>query len=168
MAVQVQKTGRPKMPDGYGVPEKDDTLLPWSYVEERMTPARNYWIVTAGRDGRPAATPVWGVWLDGRLYFDGSPTTRRGRNIRANANTVVHLESGDEVVILEGQTTILDGAPERALAERVAAAYTDKYKEFGYSPTPDQWDQGGLFIFTPSVVMGWSQFPQNVTRWEVG
>lgn len=160
------KVGRPIMPDGYGVPENDNTLLPWTYVEERMTAARNYWIVTADRASEPAATPVWGAWHAGKLYFDGAPTTRRGRNIRENSKVVVHLESGDEVVILEGEAVILDTAPERALAEQVAAAYSAKYAKDGYSPTPDQWDNGGLFIFTPKKALGWSKFPENVTRWE--
>ena len=159
-------TDRPIMPDGYGVPENDNGLLPWSFVEERMIAAKNYWIGTASSRGTPAATPVWGAWVDGKLYFDGAPTTRRGKNISANPRVVVHLESGDEVVILEGRTVILSGAPDRALAEKVAAAYRDKYAQFGYSPNADQWDGGGLFIFTPKKVMGWSKFPENVTRWK--
>jgi hypothetical protein len=161
------KIGRPKMPDGYGVPETDEHLLPWSYVVDHMTLAHNYWITTATPEGKPAATPVWGVWMDGKLYFDGAPSTRRGRNIRANPQTVVHLESGDEVVILEGETIILNSAPERGLAERLSAAITAKYGEAGYSPQPDQWDQGGLFVFQPEMGMGWSKFPENVTRWQI-
>lgn len=160
------KAGRPLMPDDYGVPANNDTVLPWSYVEEQMVSARNYWISTSSKNGRPAATPVWGAWLEGKLYFDGAPTTRRGRNIRGNPQVVVHLESGDQVVILEGEAVILDGPPERALAEKVAASYTAKYAASGYSPTPDQWDGGGLFIFTPRMAMGWTKFPENVTRWK--
>jgi general stress protein 26 len=160
------KVGRPKMPDGYGVPEHNNTVLPWSYVEERMQAARNYWVVTASQGGRPAATPVWGAWIAGKLYFDGAPTTRRGRNITQNPRVVVHLESGDEVLILEGTAEILSGAPDRALAEQVAAAYTKKYAP-AYEPSPDQWDAGGLFIFTPQLGLGWTIFPENMTRWEV-
>lgn len=159
--------GRPKMPDDYGVPETDEGALPWSYVEERMAAARNYWITTASQRGKPAATPVWGVWIEGRLYFDGSPVTRRGRNISENPRVVVHLESGDQVVILEGSARILSSAPERALAEKIAAAYTQKYAAAGYSPAPEQWDHGGLFIFEPVMGMGWTQFPNDVTRWKV-
>jgi general stress protein 26 len=159
------KAGRPVMPDGYGIPDNNNDLLPWSFVEERMVAAKNYWISTASKSGKPAATPVWGAWVDGRLYFDGAPQTRRGRNISQNPNVVVHLESGDQVVILEGRARILDGAPERALAEKVAEAYRAKYSDQGYSPTPEQWDGGGLFIFEPEKGMGWSEFPKNVTRW---
>jgi PPOX class probable F420-dependent enzyme len=159
--------GRSIMPDGYGVPENDDTVLPWSYVEERMASAKNYWIATASPEGKPSATPVWGAWVEGRLYFDGSPETRRGKNIAANPKVTVHLESGDEVVILEGEARIFSTAPERALSEKVAAAYREKYEKHGYAPQPNQWDQGGLFEFTPRSVMGWSKFPENVTRWKL-
>ncbi len=161
------QAGRPLMPDGYGVPEHNDTVLPWSYVDERMSAARNYWIVTASTDGRPAATPVWGAWVDEKLYFDGSPETRRGRNIAQNPRVVVHLESGDQVVILEGQAQILQSAPERSLAERVAAVYREKYAEAGYSPEATQWDQGGLMVFEPRMAMGWTKFPEDVTRWKI-
>ncbi len=161
------KASRPIMPDGYGIPENDDDLLPWSFVEQKMQEARNYWIATASKTGRPAATPVWGAWVDGKLYFDGSPETRRGRNIAQNPNVVVHLESGDQVVILEGKTRIYTTAPGRSLAERVAAAYTAKYAASGYSPTPNQWDAGGLFVFEPETAMAWTQFPRDVTRWKM-
>jgi nitroimidazol reductase NimA-like FMN-containing flavoprotein (pyridoxamine 5'-phosphate oxidase superfamily) len=158
---------RPLMPDGYGVPDNNESLLPWSYIEEHMQKARNYWISTANREGKPAATPVWGAWIDGKLYFDGSPETRRGRNITENPKVVVHLESGDSVVILEGEAVILSGAPERSLAARLSEAYTAKYKESGYSPGPESWDGGGLFIFTPEKAMGWTKFPEDLTRWKL-
>ncbi len=161
------RAGRPRMPDGYGVPDNNDDLLPWSYVDEKMGAAKNYWFATASRDARPAASPIWGVWLDGKLYGDGSPETRRGRNIAQNPRTVVHLESGDQVLILEGKARILPGAPERPLAERIAAAYTAKYGPLGYSPTPDQWDAGGLLIFEPETILAWTQFPKDVTRWKI-
>ncbi len=164
--VRAPKVGRPVMPDGYGVPENDQGLLPWSYVEQRMAEAKNYWITTVNPKGAPAATPVWGAWVEGRLYFDGAPETRRGRNIRKNPRVLVHLESGDEVVILEGRALILDGAPERGLAEKVAEAYRAKYSRLGYSPNADQWDGGGLFIFEPESGMGWKSFPKDVTRWK--
>jgi len=160
------RVGRPVFPADYGVPEHNQGLLPWSYVEERMRTAKNYWVATASPTGKPAVTPVWGVWLDGRLYFDGAPSTRRGRNIRRNPRAAVHLESGDQVVILEGTAAVLSGAPERGLAERLAAAYTAKYGDMGYSPEPEQWDGGGLFVFTPKTGMGWTKFPEDATRWE--
>src|SRR5262245_2158881 len=64
------KASRPHMP-GYGVPKDNKGLLPWSHLTKRMAEAQNYWICTVSPDGRPHATPVWGLWLDDRLYFGG-------------------------------------------------------------------------------------------------
>ena len=156
---------RPVMPEGYGVPETDEGLLPWSWAVERLERARNYWFSTTRPDGRPHAMPAWGTWVDGALYFEGSPETRRARNIASNPAVSIHLESGDEVVILEGEAEAV-AKPERALAERLAADFTSKYAEsHDYRPTPEQWDEGGLWALRPRVAFGWSEFPGNVTRW---
>ena len=154
------------MPDGYGVPEDDEGLLPWSWAVERLVEARNYWFSTTRPDGRPHAMPAWAVWLDGTLYFEGSPLTCRARNLAANAEVVVHLESGDEVVILEGEAREV-GKPSRALAERLSAAFTAKYAptRYEYRPASSQWDDGGLWAMSPRVAFGWSDFPADTTRW---
>jgi hypothetical protein len=109
--------------------------------------------------------PGWGVWLDETLYFEGSPLTRRARNL-ANPAVAVHLESGDEVVILEGEAREV-GKPERTLAERLAAGFTAKYADttYNYRPAPEQWDRGGLWAMKPRVALAWSDFPTDTTRW---
>jgi hypothetical protein len=153
------------MPAGYGIPDNDEGLLPWVWAVERLETARNYWFSTTRPDGRPHAMPAWAVWLDGELFFEGSPQTRRARNLAVSPAIVVHLESGDEVVILEGEAREV-GKPERALAERLAAAFTDKYAStHDYRPTPEQWDGGGLWAMRPRVAFGWSKFPSDTTRW---
>ena len=158
---------RPHFPEGYINANATTEILPWSYVQERMTQARNYWIVTATPQGKPSATPVWGVWIDDTLYFDGSPQTRRGRNIAANPQVTVHLESGDQALMLEGEAHILLGAPEKSLAERVAAAFREKYTKDGYAPETTQWDQGGLHVFKPHKVLAWTNFLKDPTRFKI-
>jgi nitroimidazol reductase NimA-like FMN-containing flavoprotein (pyridoxamine 5'-phosphate oxidase superfamily) len=163
------QTGRPTMPEGYGVPETDEGVLEWTWAVERLESALNYWFGTTRPDGRPHAMPAWAVFLDGTLYFEGSPRTRRARNLAENAAVVVHLESGDEVVILEGVAREV-GKPERALAEQLAAAFTAKYgsTKYEYRPPPEQWDNGGLWSMQPKVAFGWSDFPADTTRWRFG
>jgi nitroimidazol reductase NimA-like FMN-containing flavoprotein (pyridoxamine 5'-phosphate oxidase superfamily) len=161
--------GRPFMPAGYGVPDTDEGVLDWSWAVERLEPAPTYWFSTTRPDGRPHAMPAWGVWLDDGLYFEGSPATRRARNLAENAELVVHLESGDEVVILEGCAEEA-APPARELAERLAAAFTAKYgsTKWEYRPPPEQWDEGGLWVLRPRVAFGWSDFPRDTTRWRFG
>jgi hypothetical protein len=156
-------TERPAMPKDYGVPDHDEGLLPWSWAVERLAAAKNYWFHTTRPDGRPHAMPAWGAWVGGALYFDGSPETRRGRNLTANSNIVINLESGDEVVILEGEA-VYQGTPSREIAEQLAAALAAKYGP-KYAPTLDTWDQGGLWRVRATVAFGWTEFPTNVTRW---
>lgn len=100
------KRSRPSIPD-YGIPESEEGMLPWSHVVERLPGLRNYWVSTTRPDGRPHATPVWGAWVEDTLYFGGGPDTRRSRNLDANPNLVIHLESGDDVVIVEGSTKVV-------------------------------------------------------------
>jgi hypothetical protein len=62
------EASRPQIPAVYGVPKHNKGLLPWSHVSERIEQARVYWITTVDPDCQPYATPVDGLWLDGRLY----------------------------------------------------------------------------------------------------
>ncbi len=158
---------RPRMPEGYGVPASDEGLLAWSHAVERLERARNYWIVTVRPNGKPHAAPLWGVWLDGVLYFEGGPDTRRGRNLVDNPSVVVHLESGDDVVILEGEAHEVK-APERSLTVRLAEQYSAKYGDVGYQPGPDAWDNGGLYAVRVHKAMAWTRFPTDATRWHFG
>jgi hypothetical protein len=160
------KRDRPLLPEGYGTPDTDEGLLPWSWAVERLEKAANFWFSTTRPDGRPHAMPAWGAWVDGALYFEGSPETRRARNIAVNPEVVIHLESGNEVVIVEGR---VEGAspPDRPLAERLAAIFAAKYggPPWEYRPGPDQWDGGGLWLMRPRLAFGWSNFPADTTRW---
>jgi nitroimidazol reductase NimA-like FMN-containing flavoprotein (pyridoxamine 5'-phosphate oxidase superfamily) len=152
---------RPYMP-GYGVPKDKKGLLPWSHVTERMAEAQNYWVCTVSPDGRPHATPVWGLWIDDHLYFGGSPQTRRNRNLTENPAVCVHLESGSDVVILHGDAHELR-APDQSLVARLIEASAKKY---GYAPKPEDYETAaGTFVFRPRLVLAWKQFPKDATRW---
>jgi len=143
---------RPRFPKGHV--EDPQSLLPWRHMQQRLVEARNYWLCTVRPNGHPHVVPKWGVWVEGRLYFDGSPDTRHARNIAENPAVVLHLESGDDVVILEGVCTAC-GKPAGRLGVKVARAYTAKYAALGYAPAPDQWDNGGLFEISPHVALPW-------------
>lgn len=116
---------RPEMPAGYGVASPDAVGLPWSWAEERLDAARNYWIVTSSEAHGPAATPVWGAWVGGSVWFGSEPGSRRVRNLAGDPRAVVHLESGDEVVIVHGRgASAVPPSGERAAID---AAFARKY-----------------------------------------
>ncbi|MDQ3732705.1 MAG: pyridoxamine 5'-phosphate oxidase family protein [Actinomycetota bacterium] len=154
---------RPVLPGGYGVPIGSKGLLRWAQVEERLIAAQHYWLATVRPDGSPHVVPRWGVWLDGRFYYDGSPTTRHARNLVDNPACSLNLESATEVVIVEGRAEPTS-APADGLGARLSAAF-EKYHDLGYSPSPASWvDGGGLGVLTPVRAMAWFAFPKDCTR----
>jgi PPOX class probable F420-dependent enzyme len=150
------------MPAAYGVPTDASgaELLPWSWAVERLVAARNYWICTTRADGRPHAAPVWGLWLDDALWFSTSPDSQKGRNLARDARVVVHLESGDDVVILEGRAERAhDGEELERFADEYAAKY-DYRVDVTSADTP-------VYVVRPSVAQTWAEreFPRAVVRW---
>ena len=153
------EAGRPSFPGVYGIREDDAGLLDWGWATERLERARNYWISTASPDGRPHAMPVWGVWLDDVLYFSSAPNSRKARNLAANPRTVVHLESGDEVVIVEGTADLVT---DEALLKRISEDYSAKYS-FEVTFTVEG---RGLVAVHPRLAYAWVEqdFQASATR----
>ena len=87
---------------GYGITEDAEGMLPWSWAVERLAVAHNYWVATASSERGPHTMPVWGLWHDDAFVFSTGAASRKARNLAADPRIVVHLESGDEVVLLEG------------------------------------------------------------------
>lgn len=157
---------RPRMPDGYGVPESDEGLVDWPAVDTRLVDSLQYWMASTRPDGRPHVVPRWGVWVDRKLWYDGAPTTVHARNLALNPACTLHLEDGWEAVIVEG-TSVPATPPGPDLGVRIAAEFLRKYKERGYEPAADAWDgpdAGGLRTFIPAKAMAWFDFPTDVTR----
>ena len=154
------KITRPNFPKGYV--DKPVSFLTWEWVAEQLTESKHYWLSSVRPNGRPHVVPRWGVFLDNKFYYDGSPETRHARNIMENPHITLNLESGSEAIILEG-TAAPAGKPSPELGRRLAQAYK-KYKELGYAPKPDSWDEGGLYVFTPRQCIAWSNFTQNPTK----
>lgn len=155
------KVTRPNFPPGYL--DNPTSEVPWDYVTQQLTEAKNYWLCSVYPDGRPHVIPRWAVFLDGKIYYDGSPKTRHARNIMENPRISLHLESGDQVVILEGTARPAE-KPSPELGRKLAQAYQAKYAPHGYAPEPDQWDEGGLYVFTIQQAIAWTNFMADPTK----
>jgi pyridoxine/pyridoxamine 5'-phosphate oxidase len=149
---------RPGFAPGYGVEANPEGMLRWAWVDERMGVARNYWVATTAADGRAQVAPVWGVWFDDTFFFGTGVTSRKGRNLARDPRLAVHLESGDEVVILEG---VAEPLTDPVLFARYVDAYDAKY-----AIRPDSAD-GGTFFVRPRRVFAWLEhdFLHTPTRW---
>lgn len=156
--------GRPAMPGDYGLaPASGGEILPWGWAVQRLEASRNYWVATVRPDGRPHAMPVWGVWFAGAFYFGTGAKSRKARNLAADPRAVVHLESGDEVVVLEG---IMAEVTDDADLDGIGDALTAKYEV-----EMDLAEMGAVvYRMAPQVAFGWTEesFPQTATRWVFG
>ena len=155
------RVGLPNLPPMYGLKPRKQ-YLPFSHAEERLSKSRNYWICTARPDGRPHSIPVWGFWLDGAFYFGTARASRKARNLAHNAAISIHLDSGDDVVILEGTAVEVD-LNDKTTLQPLDAASRAKYK-MPLMVTPEV----VLYSVRPRVVLAWTEnnFPNNATRWE--
>ena len=151
------RRSRPAFEPGYGISRDDEGMLDWSWAEERLAASRNYWIVTTGRGAAPAAAPVWGIWFDGAVWFGTDPSSQKGRNLERDPRVVIHLESGDEVVILHGEIGRED------LSRDAVDAYEAKY-DFRPERT-ENW-----FVLRPRRALAWLErdYPKTATRFDFG
>jgi hypothetical protein len=147
------------MPAGYGIETSDDGQLPWDWVVERLTAARNYWIVTTRGGGHPHAMPVWGLWLEDAVLFSTDPESVKARNLADRPDLVIHLESGDEVVVVEGRAERVAGAD---LPGGFVDAYDAKYGHRVDTSNP----MFGFYRVRPQRVLAWreTEFPTSATR----
>ncbi len=107
--------------------------------------------------------------MDETFYFGTGESSRKGRNLAADLHLVMHSESGDGVVILEGVAEVITD-PDPDLSARIAGAYASKYLD---SETGEEFSPGsaeGMFAVCPRVVFGWLEhdLPRTATRWFFG
>jgi len=105
----------------------------WAEIEQLLTDAQLYWIITVRRDGRPHAVPLVGVWQDDAFAFCTGPSEQKQRNLDANPRVAVTTGStgangwdGGKDVVVEG-TAVRVTDPE--VLRRLAAAWFAKYGE---------------------------------------
>lgn len=162
------RVDRPK-PAGYFLDAQSGSgLLSWEHVDAALAEARNYWVATAGPRPHcvPHCMPVWGIWdAEPREFtFSTGPTTRKARNLDANPYAVVHLESGDRVVVVEGPAREIR---EPDALERWRGVYNAKYE---WDFTLDQLTPGGVWAVRVVRAFAWlgsegESFSGTATRW---
>ena len=137
----------------------------------RLRAATIYWIATTRPDGRPHSMPVWGVWVDGALWF--GTYGQKVRNLAHVPYAVAHIESGEDVAIIEGPVERLELADAPAA---VVAAYREKYVDpttggpFELQAAAESGDDSGLYMLRPRIGHAWVEgaYLETQTRWTYG
>ncbi len=135
-------TRRAKALHLYGTPS-DRASVEWPWVDRQLTEAGTYWVV-ARASGQPHPRPVWGIWHEQLLYLSvGSPALLLA--LRDGAAVTVHLDSGTDVIIVEGTST--RGAP---TSPELIESYNRKY-DWEYQVS----QYGELTQVTPARILAW-------------
>jgi hypothetical protein len=143
-----------------------DRTMTWAEVAGRLAIARTYWLGTTTPSGAPHAVPVWGVVTGETLYLYGERSTVKARNLAIDPRVVLHLESGEDVLIVRGVAEDL-GSP--AEAPSVVAALTAKYtspQDRQYLPEADPaFDV--VYALRPRSAMAWrlDDYAASQRRW---
>ncbi|MFW6075307.1 MAG: pyridoxamine 5'-phosphate oxidase family protein [Chloroflexota bacterium] len=160
---RLPRLSRPRMAAGYGIPTEppDPARITWEDVTRKLEASRNYWICTTRPDGRPHSAPVWGVWVSDTFVFGTDPRSQKWRNLRRNPAVTVHLESGDDVVILEG---VIEEVTDEDITRGADDAYDAKYGLRLLAETGD----APLLALQPDVAHTWleTDFLATAARWD--
>ncbi len=150
---------RPNFDPGYEIPADRPDTPDWSDVEQRLAASRDYWVCTTRANGAPHAAPVWGLWEDGVLWFGSEQGSVKARNIARDPRVSVHLESGDEVVILEGT---VEGFAAADVPPSTVAAFWAKYEM-----EPPELQGARWLRLTPTRAFTWEEraFQRTAARW---
>jgi hypothetical protein len=79
------------------------------------------WLATSRPNARPHVAGVVGLWLDETLYFVSGPSTRKARNLAADARCSFAISLPDIDLVLDGSASRVTDA---ATLTRVSEAFT--------------------------------------------
>jgi PPOX class probable F420-dependent enzyme len=104
----------------------------------------NCWLATVRPDGRPHLVPIWFVWLRDTFWLCSNGDSVKSRNMRANPNVSLSLESGADPVVIEGVAQL----HERPYPADVVAAFHTKFQ---WNITGDVPDPDGEFTVLAEI-----------------
>ena len=103
------------------------------HVESRLKKEPVVWLVTAGKDNRPQAVPVWFLW-DGKSFLIFAQHGAKVNHIRANPHVELHLnEIDDDIVRASGEASIA-ARPQAHTVPEYVRKYGSQIKGFGWTP----------------------------------
>ena len=148
-----------------GHPEPGGTLS-WAEIAARLAMARTYWLGTTMPGGAPHAAPVWGVVVTQVLYLYSERRTRKARNLAADPRLVLHTESGDDVLIVQGTAEDLGHPVQiRDVVSALAAKYASP-ADRQYLPDADP-SFDVVYAVRPKSAMMWQLpgYEESQRRW---
>jgi PPOX class probable F420-dependent enzyme len=144
-------------------PDEGQGLLPWSWVEARLTAAHDYWVATTWPDGRPHVMPVWGVYLDGTVWWSTSRRSRKWKNLERDPRCTITSDDAYRPVVLDGRVEVhRDDASIRRFVDALNAKYTTSY---GYDFQDPDVNATLRVVIETAFALDEDDFTGTPTRW---
>ena len=118
-------------------------------------------LATVDRRGQPHVVPVWHILLDGDLYIETSPSSKKGLNLKVNPKMALVVDAGDTFdtykgVMIQGRVEFVK---DKKMLVRFREAMAQRY--FGTSEHP-----GYKYLVSGSDPLLMKVIPQKVVTWD--
>ncbi len=108
-----------------------------AHIDHRLRTEPIIWLSTVRPDGRPHLVPVWFLWDRQTILFFSQPLAQKVRNLLHRNQVVLALnadDEGEDVVIVEGEATLLPVGTVDATLPAFVAKYARLMARIGTSP----------------------------------
>ena len=118
-------------------------------------------LATVDRRGQPHVVPVWHILLDGDIYIETSPSSKKGQNLRANPKMALVVDAGDGFDTYKG--VMIQGTVEFVKAKQMLARIRDAMAQryFGTAEHP-----GYKYLVSGSDPLLMKVIPKKVVTWD--
>jgi len=106
-------------------------------IQERLDRELIIWLTTVNPAGQAQASPVWYIIEDEAILVFSLANSPRTRNIEANPRVALHLnssETGGNLVIIEGEASIIEDGPTAEQSSAYLAKYTSEMADLNMTP----------------------------------
>lgn len=111
--------------------------------------------------------PVHGLWLERAFWFGTGLDSVKGQNLAADDRAIIHLESGTDVIIVEGTVGLVtDPGLSGSIIPLLAGKYGAQPEELALDGEPGG---GGLYALTPKLIQAWHEgdLAGTHSRWDL-
>ena len=118
-------------------------------------------LATVDRRGQPHVVPVWHILLDGDLYIETSPSSKKGLNLKTNPKMALVVDAGDTFdtykgVMIQGRVEFVK---DKKMLVRFREAMAQRY--FGTSEHP-----GYKYLVSGSDPLLMKVIPKKIITWD--
>jgi PPOX class probable F420-dependent enzyme len=113
-----------------------------AHALERLEAEPIGWLTTVDPDGRPQASPIWFLWVDGEILMYSHRRAPRNDNIAERPRVAFNLNTdagGDDVVTMEGIARIDPSGPRASDNPAYLSKYGDRIAGYGWTV---EWFEG--------------------------